>query len=199
MIKIFMHHNPFIRASFSVGITLVVLISVSFVTWAIFPQGSFRMGWGASLGKTSLAQAALRIFALNLFFGAGGLLLLNQWKDAKGLAVGYYVHLWRSGVFYGLIRGTNSFTFPYSSLSDSLRGFFMVGLWETIGLSLVCASTALLASYPTNSAGGFARLTAFLHRPAAFMSRQELALLFAGVGLLCLAAIAEAVNIARST
>ena len=199
MIYILMHHNPYIRAGSAIGVTLLVLMATSVISWALLPQGIFRVGWGTSLGKISIAQAMLRIFVLNMFFGAGGLLLLNQWKGMKGLAVGYYVHLWRSGVFYGLIRGTNSFTFPYSSLSDSLRGFLLVGLWETVGLSLVCASTALLARYPTNSAGGFLGLAAFLRRPAVSMSRQEIALLLAGVGLLGLAAVAEAVNIAQST
>lgn len=199
MIYILMHHNPYIRAGSAIGVTLLVLMATSVISWALLPQGIFRVGWGTSLGRISLIQAALRIFALNLLFGVGGIVLLNQWKDVKGLAVGYYVHLLRSGIFYGLIRGTNSFTFPYSSLSDSFRGFVLVGFWETVGLSLVCASTALLARYPTNSAGGFLGLVAFLRRPAVSMSRQEIAFLLAGVGLLGLAAVAEAVNIAQST
>lgn len=195
MKNLLMNRNPLVRAGASICLTLAVFAVVWMVSKAIIPQGALRMGWGTSLGKVSISQVGLRIFALNALLGVGGFLLLNQWKDARGLAVGYYVLVWRSGIFYGLIRGTNSFTFPYASAADSLRGFLLVGLWELVGLSFVCSSTALLARYATSSSGGFSGLVAFCREPFSFIDYKEAFLLVIGVIMIGLAALAEAVNI----
>lgn len=75
----------------------------------------------------------------------------------------------------------------------------MVGLWETVALSLISASTALLARYPMDSAGGLIGFAAFLHRPAAYLRNGEMILLLVGVLLLAFAAVAEGFNIVRSS
>ncbi|MCL6451220.1 MAG: hypothetical protein K6T75_08015 [Acetobacteraceae bacterium] len=197
MPRILMHPNVGVRAAAAVGLTLLLLGVVWAASHLVLRPGAVRVGWGASLARRSAASAAVQILAFNLLLGAGGIILLNQWRDARGLAIGYYVHLLRSSLLHGLLRGTNSFTFPYPSPAAGFRGFLAVGLWETVGLSLVCASTALLAKYSTRSALGVSGFLAFLRRPAAYLRGGEAALLLGGLVLLALAAVAEALNIAR--
>lgn len=132
---------------------------------------------------------------MNALVGALGIILMNQWRTRKGLAVGYYVLIFRSSVFHGVLRGTNSFTFPYASHRNVILGFFRVGLWETLSLCLICAASACLASSPTSSHYGLVSFTKFIRRPGAYVKKQELTLIQVGFVLLMLSAFMEALNI----
>jgi len=117
--------------------------------------------------------SALVIFVMNLLIGACGTILMNQWRTRRGLATGYYLLLLRSSVFHGVLRGTNSFAFPYASQRESIFGFFRVGLWETLALSLICVATASLAGYPTNSPDGLVSFGRFIRNPAGYLTKKN--------------------------
>ena len=195
MIRVLMHEKLLVRTAGSVSITFVFLTLVWVLSAAVLQPGIIRGNLGAWLINIPVASSAAFLFVLNLVFGAGGITLLNHWHDARGLAAGYYIHIFRSALFHGLLRGTNSFTFPYSSQAEVVQGFFRVGLWETLALSLICAATASLAGYPVSSFEGLPGFLKFLRNPAEHLGKKELSLFLAGITLLALAAVQEAFNI----
>ena len=76
----------------------------------------------------------------------------------------------------------------------SYSGSF-VGLWETVALCLICAASACLARSPASSHYGLVSFVKFIHRPGAYMRKQELTLILVGIVLLMLSALMETLNI----
>ena len=157
--------------------------------------GLLKGSIGITTVFVSVSASAVFILVMNLVFGAGGIILINQWHDSRGLAAGYYIHLFRSSLLHGLLRGTNSFLFPYSSQVDVVIGFFKVGLWETLALSLICAATATLASYPLNSSQGLVSFIKLVRQPTKYMNTKEIATVLLGIVMLIFSAIMEELNI----
>jgi len=195
MTRLLMHNSLVVRITVTILSTLVLLIFVWAFSAVLLPQGVIRFNAGIWLQDLPAISSALLIFGMNLLAGACGIILMNQWHTKTGLAVGYYFLLLRSSIFHGVLRGTNSFTFPYDSHSEVILGFFRVGLWETLALCLICAATASLAKYPTSSHYGVVSFFKFMRNPAKYIKRQEIAFILAGVTLLALSALMEAFNI----
>lgn len=194
MVNLLMDRRVQIRTGMAIVLTLGLLVITWTLSYMFLPPGLVKIGFAASLISSSFNIIAAQIFVANVILGAFGIILMNQWHDARGLAMGYYIHLFRSAVFHGLLRGTNSFAFPYASQDEIIIGFFKVGLWETLAFCLICSATAACATYPTSSSEGIKSFFAFLARPAR-IGRDGLIVLITGVLMLGFAAIMEALNI----
>lgn len=194
MVKFLMHKKLLFRIGAAIASTLGLLVIIWVLSYLLLPQGVVRINFAASLIFSSPYSIAAQFFGLNLILGAFGLILMNQWHDARGLALGYYIHFFRSAVFHGLLRGTNSFAYPYNSQAELIFGFFKVGLWETLAFCLICAATASYATFPVSSAEGIKAFFTFLARPKR-IKRNVLIVLIVGVLLLGFSAIMEALNI----
>lgn len=194
MAKLLMHRRLFTKTSATILSTFSLLAIIWVLSYLLLPQGLVKINFISSLLAPSPYTLAAQIFAANVILGAFGILLMNQWHDKRGLAVGYYVHFLRSAVFHGVLRGTNSFAFPYSSQGKIIIGFFKVGLWETLALCLICSATAACAAYPTSSPKGLRSFFAFFIKPPK-IEREGLMVLFLGVLILGFSSIMEALNI----
>jgi hypothetical protein len=195
MVRLLMNENLAVRIKSTVVLTFILLIIIWFLSALLFQSGIIVFNGGTWLADLNILPSTLLIFGMNLLVGAFGIMLMNQWRTKKGLAVGYYILLLRSSVFHGVLRGTNSFTFPYASHGDIILGFFRVGLWETLALCLICAASASLASFPINSKYGLVSFLKFIRYPVAYLEKQELTIVLVGIGLLMLSALMEALNI----
>lgn len=194
MIKMLMDKRVLVRAGINIALTLGLLALTWTLAYLLLPQGLVKLGFTASLISPSVYTITAQILAANVILGALGLALMNQWHDARGLAVGYYIHFFRSAIFHGVLRGTNSFAFPYASQGEIIAGFFRVGLWETLAFCLICSATAACVAFPTSSPDGIKSFIAFLTRPAR-IGRDGLIVLIIGVLMLGFAAVMEALNI----
>lgn len=194
MINLLMHKRLLIRISVTIISTLVLLVMIWTLSYLFLPSGLVKINLAASLISSSPYTIAAQIFGANLILGAFGLIMMNQWHDAQGLAIGYYIHFFRSAVFHGLLRGTNSFAFPYPSQVEIVIGFFKVGLWETLAFCLICSATAAYAAFPTNSPQGLKSFFAFLAKPAR-IKREVLLVLIVGGLMMGFSSIMEALNI----
>lgn len=194
MVSLLMDRRVLIRIGVAIVSTLGLLIVIWTLSYLLLPQGLVKINFAASLISSSFFTIATQIFGANMILGALGIILMNQWHDARGLAMGYYIHFFRSAVFHGLLRGTNSFAFPYASQGEIIIGFFRVGLWETLAFCLICSATAACVAFPTSSPDGIKSFIAFLTRPAR-IGRDGLIVLIIGVLMLGFAAVMEALNI----
>lgn len=194
MAKFLRHNRLFIRVGATIAFTLGLLVIIWVLSYLLLPQGLVKISFTASLIPSSPFTIAAQIFGLNLLLGAFDLMLMNQWHDAGGLALGYYIHFLRSAVFHGLLRGTNSFAFPYNSQAELIFGFFKVGLWETLAFCLICAATAAFAAFPVSSAEGIRAFFTILAKPQQ-IKRDVFIAFIVGVLMLGFSAIMEALNI----
>ncbi len=186
MTRLLMHESLAVRIRATIALTFGLLISIWFFSALLLPPGIIRFNAGTWLEDLPVLPSALFIFAINLLIGACGVILMNQWHTRRGLAAGYYLLLLRSSVFHGILRGTNSFAFPYTSHVENIIGFLRVGLWETLALCLICAATASLARYPTSSYYGLVSFYKFIHNPTAYIKKRVVALSKEGVFFICL-------------
>lgn len=115
MINLLMHDNILVRIGSTIAFTLVLLAIIWLLSSLFLPPGLVKLGFVESLVTSSPHTTTAQILGANMLLGAFGLILMNQWHDPRGLATGYYIHFFRSAVFHGLLRGTNSFAFPYPS------------------------------------------------------------------------------------
>jgi hypothetical protein len=194
MINLLMHKRLVIRTGATIIFTLGLLVIIWILSYLFLPTGLVKINFTASLISSSPYTIAAQIFGANMILGAFGLVMMNQWHDARGLAVGYYIHFFRSAVFHGMLRGTNSFAFPYSSQIEIVTGFFKVGIWETLAFCLICSATAAYAAYPTDSPKGLKSFFAFLARPAR-INRDELLVMIIGGLIMGFSSIMETLNI----
>lgn len=190
-----MSEDVAVRVRATVLLTFLLLIAIWLFSALLLQPGIMRFNVGTWLQGLPVLPSTFFIFGMNLLLGALGIILMNQWRTRKGLAVGYYILVFRSSVFHGVLRGTNSFTFPYASHRDIILGFFRVGLWETVALCLICAASACLARSPASSHYGLVSFVKFIRRPGAYMRKQELTLIMVGIVLLMLSALMETLNI----
>lgn len=195
VVRLLMSEDLAVRVRATILLTFCSLIAIWFFSGLLLQPGIIRFNAGTWLQDLSVLPSTLLIFGMNLLVGALGIILMNQWRTRKGLAVGYYILIFRSSVFHGVLRGTNSFTFPYASHGDIILGFLRVGLWETLALCLICAASACLASHPTSSHYGLVSFVRFIRRPGSYLRKQELTLILVGFVLLLLSALMESLNI----
>ncbi len=195
MVRLLMNERLAVRAKSAIAFTFALLVFVWVSSALLLPPGAMHFNAGIWLGDLSLLSSTLFIFVINLLFGVGGIILMNQWYIGRGLAAGYYILLLRSSVFHGILRGTNSFSFPYASQGENILGFFRVGMWETLALCLICAATASLARYPASSHKGFISFYEVIRNPSSHLTKQALVLILAGIALLMFSALMEALNI----
>ncbi len=193
MVNLLMHKSLLVR----IGVTIITTLGLLVIIWTLssllLPPGLVKINFTASLISSGYI-IAIQIFGANIILGALGLMMMNQWHDARGLAIGYYIHFFRSAVFHGLLRGTNSFAFPYTSQVEIVNGFLKVGLWETLAFCLICSATAAYAAFPTSSPQGLKSFFAFLVRPTR-IKKDVLFVLIVGGVLMGFSAVMEALNI----
>lgn len=194
MINLLMHDNILVRIGSTIAFTLVLLAIIWLLSSLFLPPGLVKLGFVESLVTSSPHTTTAQILGANMLLGAFGLILMNQWHDPRGLATGYYIHFFRSAVFHGLLRGTNSFAFPYPSQAEIVIGFFKVGLWETLAFCLICSATAVYAIHPIDSPQGLKTFFTLLSKPSG-IKRDVLFVLIIGGLVLVFAAIMEALNI----
>lgn len=181
-------------------LTLAALIASWAVSYLLLPEHLLQFRYI----RTAVATAGLwrtwgKILAINLGMGVGGLVLLNQWQDRWGVACGYYLLVWRSGIFVGVLVGTNSFAFPAPDRLSALIRFFGLGFWESLAMVMACAATAPMARYPIHSGAGLTAFLDFLREPVAHLSAEEIWTLVAACALTIAMAGLEANRIATSS
>lgn len=195
MVRLLMNESLAVRIKSTIVLTFILLITIWFFSALLLQPGIISFNAGTWFENLPVLPSTLLIFGMNFLAGACGIILMNQWRTKKGLAVGYYIHMLRSSVFHGVLRGTNSFTFPYASHGDIILGFLRVGLWETLALCLICAASASLARFSVNSHYGLISFLKFIRYPVAYIKKQELKLILVGIVLLMLSSLMEALNI----
>jgi len=134
----------------------VLSFSIFFLVWVAsylaLPQGVLRgkLPGTALLGEDiDIVSTFLKIFLFNLIVGGIVFSLCNLFRVGN-VPLGY-VAIWGQILIFGLLKGTNSFIYPYESMSASFLGFLRTGLWEFTSYILMTCSTIDFAIYRQES------------------------------------------------
>ncbi len=134
-----------IRVVVSWGLGLTVFFFVWALSYWLLPEGVVRgrtlAGWLAPWHE-SLSVTFLHILSFNLLIGWCGVIYMNRFR-ASGVPMGYAVS-WIFWAFYGLLLGTNSFTYPdLTKHAPSLSILWgRSGLFEMTAYAIAAAATA---------------------------------------------------------
>jgi len=116
------------------------------------PQGALRgkLPSTALFGEDiDIASTFLKIFLYNLIVGGIVFSACNLFRVGD-IPLGY-VAIWGDILIFGMLKGTNSFIYPYESMFASFIGFLRTGLWEFTSYILMTCSTIDLAIYRQGS------------------------------------------------
>jgi len=134
----------------------VLSFSIFFLTWVasylVLPQGVLRgkLPGTALFGEeVDVVSTFLKIFLFNFIVGGVVFSLCNLFRVGN-VPLGY-VAIWGQILIFGLLKGTNSFIYPYESMLASFIGFLRTGLWEFTSYILMTCSTIDFAIYRQES------------------------------------------------
>lgn len=134
----------------------VLSFSIFSLAWVasylVLPQGVLRgkLPSTALLGEdVDIVSTFLKIFLFNFIVGGIVFSLCNLFRVGN-VPLGY-VAIWGQILIFGLLKGTNSFIYPYETMLASLIGFLRTGLWEFTSYILMTCSTIDFAIYGQES------------------------------------------------
>ncbi len=134
----------------------ILSFSIFFLTWIagylILPQGALRGKLPGTwlLGEDiDVLSTFLKILLLNFLIGGIVFSLCNLFRVGD-VPLGY-VAIWLDILVFGLLKGTNSFIYPYETMLASFIGFLRTGLWEFSAYILMTCSTVNIAIYRQES------------------------------------------------
>ena len=134
----------------------ILSFSILFLAWTIsyliLPQGALRGKLPGTVlfgENTDLLSTFLKIFLFNFLIGGIVFSLCNLFRVGD-IPLGY-VAIWLDILVFGLLKGTNSFIYPYETMLASFIGFLRTGLWEFSAYVLMTCSTVNFAIYKQES------------------------------------------------
>ncbi len=134
----------------------ILSFSILFLAWTvsylILPQGTLRGKLPSTLffgENTDLLSTFLKILLFNFAIGGIVFSLCNLFRVGN-VPLGY-VAIWLEILVFGLLKGTNSFIYPYETMLASFIGFLRTGLWEFSAYILMTCSTVNFAIYRQES------------------------------------------------
>lgn len=134
----------------------ILSFSIFFLAWIagylILPQGALRgkLPGTVLLGEDiDVLSTFLKIFLFNFLIGGIVFSLCNLFRVGD-VPLGY-VAIWLDILVFGLLKGTNSFIYPYETMLASFIGFLRTGLWEFSAYILMTCSTVNFAIYRQES------------------------------------------------
>jgi len=140
----------------------------------------------------NIVSTFLKILIINTVIG-GIIFCSCNFIKLKDLPLGY-VAVWCQIFIYGLVKGTNSFEYPYPSLQASFIGFLRTGLWEFTAYILTVCSTANIALYRQDSWFS-SNLTKVRDLKDVKLCRNEIIAYFTGILILVASALTESLAI----
>jgi hypothetical protein len=130
--------------------------SIFFLAWTvsylILPQGVLRGKLPSTwlFGEdVDVLSTFLKIFITNFIIGGVIFSLCNLFRVGN-VPLGY-VAIWGQIIIFGMLKGTNSFIYPYETMFASFIGFLRTGLWEFTAYILMTCSTIDLVIYRQES------------------------------------------------
>lgn len=134
----------------------ILSFSVFFLTWIVsylvLPQGILK---GKLLSTwlfgedVDVLSTLLKIFLFNFLIGGIVFSLCNLFRVGN-VPLGCVV-VWLEFLVFGVLKGTNSFVYPYETMLSSFLGFLRTGLWESSAYILITCSTFNFAIYRQES------------------------------------------------
>jgi len=177
----------------------VLSFSVFFLAWVasylVLPQGILRGKLPSTwlFGEdVDVFSTFLRIFLFNFLIGGIVFTLCNLFRVGN-VPLGY-VAIWLQILIFGVFKGTNSFIYPYETMSASFIGFLRTGLWEFTAYILMTCSTVNIAIYRQESWVN-SKLTKIKQWNDVKLSKVEKSTYFVGIVILILSAFLEALAI----
>lgn len=134
----------------------ILSFSILFLAWTVsyllLPQGALRgkLPGTVLLGEDiDVLSTFLKILLFNFLIGGIVFSLCNLFRVGD-VPLGY-VAIWLDILVFGLLKGTNSFIYPYDTMLASFIGFLRTGLWEFSAYILMTCSTVNFAIYRQES------------------------------------------------
>jgi hypothetical protein len=134
----------------------VLSFSIFFLAWVasyqVLPQGVLRgklPGTWLFGEDVDVVSTFLKILLFNFLIGGIVFSLCNLFRVGK-VPLGY-VAVWLQIFVFGVLKGTNSFIYPYETMLASFIGFLRTGLWEFTAYILMTCSTVNFAIYRQES------------------------------------------------
>jgi hypothetical protein len=177
----------------------ILSFSVFFLTWIVsylvLPQGILR---GKLLGTWLFGEdidwlsTFVKIFLFNFLIGGIVFSLCNLFRVGN-IPLGY-VAVWLEMLVFAVLKGTNSFVYPYETMLSSFIGFLRTGLWESSAYILMTCSTFNFAIYRQESwlSGNVTRIKQW---QAVKLSKAEKGTYAMGVAILAFSAYLESLAI----
>ncbi len=177
----------------------ILSFSIFFLAWIagylILPQGTLRgklPGTGLLGEDIDVLSTFLKILLFNFLIGGIVFSLCNLFRVGD-VPLGY-VAIWLDILVFGLLKGTNSFIYPYETILASFIGFLRTGLWEFSAYILMTCSTVNFAIYRQESwlSGKVTRIKQWQDVK---LSRTEKGTYVIGVAILAFSAFLESLAI----
>lgn len=174
-------------------------LAIFFLTWVasylFLPQAILRAKlptmWIYGV-DVDVPSTFLKIFAFNFLIG-GVILTLGNLMRVGDVPLGY-VAVWGQIFLFGILKGTNSFVYPYETQWASLIGFLRTGLWEFTAYILMTCSTIEFEMYRQESWIS-SKLTKIRKRSEIRLTRREQLAFLLGTLILLLSAFLESLAI----
>jgi len=113
----------------------ILSFSIFFLAWVasylVLPQGVLRgrlPGTWLFGEDVDVVSTFLKILIFNFLVGGIVFSLCNLFRVGN-VPLGY-VAIWLQIFVFGVLKGTNSFIYPYETMLSSFIGFLRTGLWE---------------------------------------------------------------------
>jgi len=146
----FIYHERFVFL-WLVSFTLFFVVWV--LSYLLLPEGVLRgrLLSASLLGKdVNFLDTFVRIFAFNFLIGGVLVSIVCNFFRVAGLPLSYAA-IWGQISLFGILKGTNSFLYPYPTMLDSVMGFLRTGLWEFTAYILMASAFVSLGRYEQKS------------------------------------------------
>ena len=187
MRNIFCHKNIMIRFIGLYLFGLLIFIAAWFLSFYLFPEGLMRdtslaSKLAGSEISVSMGKELIRIFVVNLIMSSV-IILFNMSFRINNIPLGYLIPpIWF--LLYGLILGSNSFTFAMAQrIGPSLSVLGRSGLYELAAYTLITVSTYNISRFEIKAL--FKSNPEKISKPIVFQPQQYVGLIIALFILFC--------------
>lgn len=181
MRKFVCHKNIIIRFIGLYLIGLLIFIAAWFLSFYLFPEGLMRdtslaSKLAGSEISLSIGKEVIRLFIVNLLMSAG-IILFNLSFRINNIPLGYLIPpVWF--LLYGLILGSNSFTFAMAErIAPSLSVLGRSGLYELAAYTLITVSTYNISKFEIKAL--FKTNPEKINKPIVLLRQQYIGLIVA--------------------
>jgi hypothetical protein len=181
MRKFICHKNIILRFIGLYLIGLFIFLAAWFLSFYLFPEGLMRdtsiaSKLAGSDISVSIGKELIRIFIVNLTMGTV-IILFNLSFRVNNIPLGYLIPpIWF--LLYGLILGSNSFTFAMADrIAPSLSVLGRSGLYELAAYTLITVSTYNISRFEIKAL--FKTNPEKINEPIVFQRQQYVGLIIA--------------------